>query len=115
MQFMVITNFSEFFSVEGGLFHKLVTRLKSEGYVTDENFGVTRCLFESVAHRHFETVFGLHFPGQSHEMEITSTAFRRQGGEFVYVVYDQLTFESRAVMKGRLRRDGVLDIDIELR
>jgi hypothetical protein len=60
---MLITNFSDFFSFERDLFRKLVTRLRSAGCVTDENFGVTRCLFETVSERHFNTVFGLHFPG----------------------------------------------------
>jgi hypothetical protein len=110
---MLTTNFSEFFSVEGCLFHKLFIRLKSDGYVTDENFGVTRCLFESVSHRHFDSIFRLHCPGKSHEMKITSTAFRRQAGEFVYVVYDQLVFESLVEIENRLWQDGVLDIESE--
>lgn len=105
---MVITDFVDFFSGKPGRFGELVIRLRSNGFATDENFGVTRCLFESVSAEKFEQVFAHHFPGQASGMQITSTAFRRILGEFVYVLYDTLEFENRSNMPVHLEREGIL-------
>jgi hypothetical protein len=105
---MVITNFVDYFTEEVGRFGELVIRLQSNGFATDENFGVTRCLFESVSEEDFEQVVFHHFPGKASGMQITSTAFRRTLGEFVYVLYDMLEFENRSAMRARLERDGIL-------
>lgn len=105
---MVITNFVDYFSEELARFGELVIRLRSNGFVTDENFGVTRCLFESVSEENFDQVFAHHFPGKASGMQITSTAFRRILGEFVYVLYDTLEFENRSAMRARLEREGIL-------
>jgi hypothetical protein len=110
---MIVTDFTDFFSENGKRFRELVTNLTANGYVTDEDFGVSRCLFESVAQRHFEKVFRLHFPGQSTELRVASTAFQRFHGEFVYVVYDESIYEGRAQIESRLRIDGVFDVDPE--
>lgn len=108
---MIVTDFTEYFSENEALFKELVQALTNDGYVTDESFGVSRCLFERVDHREFEMVFRLHFPGRSMAIQAASTAFQRYFGEFVYVIYDESIFEGRAQIESKLRRAGVLDID----
>lgn len=110
---MIVTDFTEYFLENEARFKELVASLSADGYVTDETFGVSRCLFESVSHRNFETVFRRHFPGQPLGMEVASTAFRRFLGEFVYVIYDESIFSGRAQIESKLKLDGVFDIDPE--
>lgn len=108
---MIVTDFAEYFFENGIRFKELVASLTENGYATDEGFGVSRCLFESVSHRKFEAVFHRHFPGQLVGMQVTSTAFRRYLGEYVYVIYDEATFSGRGEIEYKLRSDGVLDVD----
>lgn len=108
---MIVANFTEYFLNNEIRFKELVARLIADGYATDESFGVSRCLFESVSHRKFEAIFHRHFPGQSVGMHVTSTAFRRYLGEYVYVIYDELTFSRQVDIEHKLRFDGVFDID----
>lgn len=110
---MIVTDFTEYFLENEARFKELVISLTDGGYVTDESFGVSRCLFESVAHRNFETVFRRHFPGQSLEIRVASAAFRRYLGEYVYVIYDESIFSGRDQIESKLRLDGVFDIDPE--
>jgi hypothetical protein len=107
---MIVKKFTEYFLENETGFKELVARLTASGYVTDEGFGVSRCLFESVSHHKFESVFRRHFPGQPVEVQVTSTAFRRNLGEYVYVIYDELTFSGRVDIEHKLRSDGVFDI-----
>ena len=69
---------------------------------------MTRCLFEAVSEENLEQVFFHHFPGKASGMRITSTAFRRTLGEFVYVLYDLMEFENRSAIRVRLEREGFL-------
>jgi hypothetical protein len=108
---MIFKNFTEYFFDNEIRFKELVERLIADGYVTDEGFGVSRCLFESVSHPKFEAIFHRHFPGQPAGMHVTSTAFRRYLGEYVYVIYDELTFSRPVDIEQKLRLDGVFNID----
>lgn len=108
---MIITDFTEYFSKNEARFKELVISLTADGYVTDESFGVSRCLFESVAHRNFEMVFRRHFPGQTVEIRAASTAFPRHHGEYVYVIYDETIFSGRDQIESKLRLDGVFDTE----
>jgi hypothetical protein len=108
---MIVTDFTEYFTENEARFKELVTSLSADGYVTDESFGVSRCLFESVSHRKFETVFHRHFPGQPVEMQVASTAFCRYLGEYVYVIYDESVFSGRARIESKLKLDGYFDVD----
>lgn len=108
---MIVTNFTEYFFENEIRFKELVARLIADGYATDEGFGVSRCLFEGVSHRKFEAVFHRHYPGHAAGMHVTSTAFRRYLGEYIYVIYDETTFSRRIDIEHKLRLDGVFDID----
>lgn len=108
---MIVTDFTDYFLENETRFKELVRSLRADGYVTDESFGVSRCLFESVSHRNFETVFHRHFPEQPVGMQVASTAFRRYLGEYVYVIYDESIFSGRAQIESKLKLDGVFDID----
>lgn len=108
---MIVTNFTEYFFDNEIRFKELVGRLIADGYATDEGFGVSSCLFESVSHSKFEPIFDRHFPGQVAGMHVKSTAFRRYLGEYVYVIYDELMFSRRVDIEHKLRLDGVFDID----
>jgi hypothetical protein len=110
---MIVTDFAAYFSENEERFKELVKGISVDGYVTDESFGVSRCLLESVSHRNFETVFERHFPGQPLEMQVASTAFRRYLGEYVYVIYDESIFLARTQIESKLKLDGVLGIDPE--
>lgn len=106
---MTARNFIDFFTENENRFRELVDALNSNGYATDESFGVSRCIFESVSQRHFDVVHKLHFNGVLSNIAVNSTAFRRHFGECVYVVYDENSFWDRTQIEFRLRRDGVFD------
>lgn len=106
---MTPINFTGFFSSEPIRFKELVGSLHANGYVTDENFGVSRCIFESISPEEFDEIFQLHFPGDEHEMIVQSTAFRRDEGPYVYVLYDTVLFKTHKQIGDKMRSDGVLD------
>jgi len=108
---MVATDFTEYFSANEVRFRELIANLKARSYVTDEDFRVSRCLFESVSQRIFDTVFKLHFPNQVNVMSVSSTAISRQPGEYVYVIYNADIYGDLHDIESKLRLDGVLDLN----
>lgn len=105
---VIARNFIDFFTESENRFRELVEELNSKGYTTDESFGVSRCIFESVSQRHFDQIHKIHFNEELSRIAVDSTAFCRDSGEYVYVIYDEALFQSRAQIESRLRRDGVI-------
>jgi hypothetical protein len=107
---VISANFIDYFSSEPARFKELIARLMANGYVTDENFGLSRRIFASLKQEEFEGIFQLHFPDEENVMVVNSTAFCRHHGEYVYVLYDAALFETNKQIGDRVRSDGVLDI-----
>ncbi len=108
---MIARCFVDFFTESEIRFRELVEELNSKGYATDESFGVSRCIFESVSQRHFDLIHKVHFNEEQSNIIANSTAFSCNLGEYVYVIYDEDLFQDRGQVESRLRRDGVIDIE----
>lgn len=105
-------NFRDFFKDNPERFKDLVKALTDIGYVTDEGFGVSRCILD-MHPAAFDEIFELEYPEHENPFDIMPTAFQRRPGEFVYVLFDLNTYESIKRIEAKIRYDGILDFEDE--
>ena len=105
-------NFTDYFTNNPERFKDLVKALTDNGYVTDEGFGVSRCILD-MNPTAFDEMFELQYPEQENPFDVMPIAFPRRPGEYVYVLFDLNTYGSIKRMEAKIRYDGILDLEDE--